>query len=153
MNKTYMKEVANLLGVELEEEFKLTDKSFEDYVYKFTDTYLFTKPHDSDYWFASSLLADIVNGTYEIEKHILTQKEKEYLSAVIKPFRHSVTGVIKVHVNKDEEYIEIYVIKSEDEQITEYVNLPTFKEGTMYKGMKANRCYAVEELGLLDENS
>ena len=80
-------------------------------------------------------------------KDILDSGEKEYLSNVIKPFKHKVKGIRKgeFYNNEDEqekEYITIY-IKNDFS-----INLPNFKKNTMYKNMEINKAYTLEELGL-----
>lgn len=76
----------------------------------------------------------------ECKPTILTDEEKAYLSAVIKPFRKRVECVRKM-VLKKEEFLKIYL---EDETIL----FPFFAKGTMYKGMEAYKLYTLEELGL-----
>lgn len=77
------------------------------------------------------------------EAQILDDEEKEYLSAVIKPFRDKVKYMLKNSYN--EEFISIVL---EDKERREYFNFPYFKKGTMYKGMEINKRYTLEELGL-----
>lgn len=77
---------------------------------------------------------------YIVEKEILDEEEKEYLSAVIKPFRYKIEYIAKHGVNK--EYIDICI--RNDSKII----FPYFKSGTMYKGMELNKKYTLEELGL-----
>ena len=77
---------------------------------------------------------------YIVEKEILDEEEKEYLSAVIKPFRDKIEYIAKHGVNK--EYIDICI--RNDSKII----FPYFKSGTMYKGMELNKKYTLEELGL-----
>lgn len=77
---------------------------------------------------------------YKREELILDEKEKEYLGNVIRPFRNSVKCIVK-RFNFAEEYI---VIKLNDGEIF----LPDFKKDTMYKNMKLNREYTLEELEL-----
>lgn len=78
------------------------------------------------------------------EHEILDKQEKEYLSAVIKPFRNRVSGIKKVHCEADsEEHIVIYYGKGFC-----YITLPDFDKGTMYKGMEDNKEYTLKELGL-----
>ena len=75
---------------------------------------------------------------------ILTDKEKAYLSSVIKPFRKDVEWIEKIkRYDGENEFIHITVKRNED-----CCELPTFKKGTMYKGMEANKAYTLEELGL-----
>lgn len=78
----------------------------------------------------------------ECDPEILTDKEKAYLSAVIKPFREDVVYIEKCIFSTGAEYIQICM--TEDET----VNFPNFKRGTMYKGMKTNKEYTLEELEL-----
>lgn len=77
------------------------------------------------------------------EAQILDDVEKKYLSAVIKPFRDKVKYMLKN--SSDVESISIVL---EDKERREYFNFPYFKKGTMYQGMKANKRYTLEELGL-----
>ena len=71
---------------------------------------------------------------------ILTDKEKAYLSSVIKPFREKVKYIKKIDYEK-KEYLKIYLGN-------EAVPFPFFTKGTMYKGMEVNKNYKLEELGL-----
>ena len=75
----------------------------------------------------------------EYDPKILTDKEKAYLSAFIKPFRDRVECVKKI-VHK-REFLKIFL---EDESIA----FPYFEKGTMYKGMEADKEYTLKELGL-----
>lgn len=79
----------------------------------------------------------------ECDPKILTDKEKAYLSAVIKPFRKRIKYIEKIdHSNvKNDQYLCIAL--ANDRCV-----LPNFKKGTMYKGMEAYREYTLEELGL-----
>lgn len=80
----------------------------------------------------------------EYKPPILTDKEKAYLSAVIKPFRKDVEWIEKIErYDGENEYIHITVKRNED-----CCELPAFKKGTMYKGMEANKAYILKELGL-----
>lgn len=73
---------------------------------------------------------------------ILTDKEKAYLTAVIKPFRDRVEYIEKRCFVSGTEYILISL------QNNKTLSFPTFKTGTMYKGMKSRKEYTLEELGL-----
>ena len=76
----------------------------------------------------------------ECKEDILTEKEKAYLSAVIKPFKNEV-----LDIQKKSRYCEwILIIMKDHERIC----LPFFEQGTIYKGMEENRRYTPEELGL-----
>lgn len=71
---------------------------------------------------------------------MLTEEEKAYLSEVIKPFRDEVTGILKG--DNGNEFIRISV------ENDGAFRLPYFKKGSMYKNMKTNKKYKLEELGL-----
>ena len=78
----------------------------------------------------------------EYKPNILEEKEKEYLAAVIKPFREKVKYIQKCFDLGNEAYIYIYVKKCGS------MIFPTFRRGTMYRGMEDNKRYTLEELGL-----
>lgn len=83
----------------------------------------------------------------EAKEPVLDYVEKEYLSAVIKPFRKIIVTVSKHRLNNDLEYIAIRV-KSLKEDEEENMCFPAFKIGTMYKCMELDKKYSLEELGL-----
>lgn len=79
----------------------------------------------------------------EYKEQILTEKEKTYLSSVIKPFRDKVKSITKFADTRcTEEYIYMVIEGPAD------ACLPRFDGNTMYKGMELNREYTLEELGL-----
>lgn len=82
----------------------------------------------------------------EIEP-ILTDEEREYLKAVIKPFRSRVESITKYgHIGG--EYIEIELDYNRLVFEQEAIWLPIFKKDTMYKDMELKKKYTLEELGL-----
>lgn len=83
---------------------------------------------------------EVENG-YIVKKEILDEQEREYLSSVIRPFRHKVEYIVKFDC-LPEEYISIWLPHDE------VINLPCFKKGTMYKEMGKCKKYTLEELGL-----
>ena len=79
----------------------------------------------------------------EYEPKSFDEKEKAYLSAVIKPFRERIKYIRKINhssVNKDQ-FLCIVLVNDR-------CGLPNFKKGTMYKGMELDKAYTLEELGL-----
>lgn len=78
---------------------------------------------------------------FERGKEILDETEKEYLKAIIRPFRNRVIGITKEECG-NKQYISID-IKNDSS-----IDLPIFKAGTMYRGMKAGYTYSLEELEL-----
>lgn len=85
------------------------------------------------------------NPTWERPQEILTEKEKAYLSAVIKPFRDEIEYIKKCVVATQVKY-EYLLIKVTDDSSA--IIFPKFEQGTMYKGMKPRKEYRPEELGL-----
>ena len=83
---------------------------------------------------------------YEREEEILDKEEKEYLSAVIKPFRNRIKSITKLNAGNEE---WIYFNLNRENRIDDFP-LPTFKKGIMYKEMESNKEYSLKELGLED---
>lgn len=76
-------------------------------------------------------------------KDILSDKEKEYLSAVIKPFKDKVKCITKEKCgDKCKDCIQIVLDDNER------ALLPCFNSGAMYRRMEYGREYTLEELGL-----
>ena len=98
-----------------------------------------------------------VRGTYssafqqwldmEHKEPILDDEERKYLSAVIKPFRDRVKSICKVNYLgvSSSEYQYLFITLSDGSY---NIDLPIFKRGTMYKGMKPAKDYTPEELDL-----
>ena len=82
------------------------------------------------------------------EPDILDEEEKEYLRAVIKPFRNRVISISKYFYVFDNAYaIDIYIKSSVGIFETEIIRLPLFKNN-MYTGMAKNKAYTLEDLDL-----
>lgn len=77
----------------------------------------------------------------EYKEEILDDVEKKYLSEVIRPFRKEVIAIEKLETYTGEEYILI-LFKDDG------MHFPNFEKGRMYKGMKLEKRYTPEELGL-----
>ena len=78
---------------------------------------------------------------------ILTKEEKEYLSAVIKPFRDKVKNIIKFSCAMNSHcYIDIVYDDTWGKDMT--IVMPPFKKNTMYKNMELGKKYTLKELGL-----
>ena len=139
-----MKDVARALGVELEEEFNIDDYG----KYKLTKDGLVHWSNAYQDWVNSGIFNDLLKGDVKIS--ILTEKEKEYLSAVIKPFRDRKVVINKHEYPQNEHKNECIQISVEfyDKTGGETISLPIFKKGTMYKGLESNKCYTLEDLGL-----
>ena len=82
--------------------------------------------------------------TLEVEKPILDEVERKYLSEVIRPFRDRVRYITKYTYDldgKNKEYISII-------SYGWTINLPAFKKGTMYKNMRSYKEYTLDDLNL-----
>ena len=79
---------------------------------------------------------------------ILDKTEKDYLRNIIKPFmsEHKIE-IEKCGLPSGDEYIRIkfYRLLNSNEH---FMDLPYFSKRKMYKGMKKNKYYTPEELGL-----
>ena len=143
----YMKQVAEMLGVELGEKFKINfhgDISSDEYYIDETTIHEVCDGRVNDYCYL--LLIALLNGVdtvVKLPKSILTEKEKEYLSYVIRPFRNRIKYICKNN-NEDEdtEFLDVQLDGND------FMALPNFKKGTMYKGMEFEKKYTLEDLGL-----
>jgi hypothetical protein len=83
----------------------------------------------------------------EHKEPILDDTERQYLSAVIKPFRDRVEFISKVVMDYQGGYTDCYIcIRFTDS--SNDMSFPVFCETDMYKGMKLYEKYTLEELGL-----
>ena len=146
MAKNKMAEVAKLLGVELNEEFGIENSNYR---YKFTNYGLRKRYLTVEEWATSCMLEDLLLGRVEIVKAvkpILDDVERRYLSNIIKPFRKQVISISKRSINYGE-FINIMI--DEGELVNpRSICLPYFIPGKMYKNMKVNREYTLDQLGL-----
>lgn len=84
-------------------------------------------------------------GTLKIDDMILSDEEKEYLSNIIKPFKSKVKYIVKMeYLNSN--FIEIYYNENDGAEYN--IALPNLEDDTMYKNMKTDKKYTLEELGL-----
>ena len=84
-------------------------------------------------------------------EQILDEIERQYLSSVIKPFKNRAVFVRKdCHKGLDGGRYEQIVIRVKSAMPDSFadIELPFFKEGTMYKGMKIYKEYTMKELEL-----
>lgn len=74
---------------------------------------------------------------------VLDDKEREYLSYGIRPFREKIECIYKHQMTYRDEYYIIVMLKDGDSLM-----YPRFKGNTMYNGMEVEKEYTLEELGL-----
>lgn len=86
------------------------------------------------------LINTICTAHYSVS--VLDKEEYDYLSVVLRPFRKSVSGIIKECINDKYEYLLVTLVDGDN------MSFPNFEKGTMYKGMVANSRYTLEALGL-----
>ena len=142
---TYMEQVAKMLDVEIGEEFKIEGHN-DNLKFQFTENRFLQSYGDAYGWVDSISIMTVLEGRakiIKIPKSILTEKEKEYLSYVIKPFRNRIKCFYKWTCD-DCNYEQIMA------PCTDYSHLdfPAFEKNTMYKGMEPNKKYTLEDLGL-----
>ena len=83
----------------------------------------------------------------EYDDNILTEKEKAYLSAVLKPFKNHTLTITKEDATDG---YNIIVMAGDEE--SQYYYFPMFPyESNMYKGMEVDKKYTPSELGLWEE--
>ena len=80
----------------------------------------------------------------DYKEPILDDVEKEYLQAVIKPFRNKIKYIAKFKCAYSENKRYIHIGFDKDDSLT----FPYFKADSMYKGMELNKAYTLKELGL-----
>lgn len=89
-----------------------------------------------------------LNQEIEIETDILSEKEKEYLKSIIRPFKDRVKYIEKkISMNCTGStfyYITIATKSVVNDNIIEITALPYFNlESKMYEGMELKKCYQV----------
>lgn len=99
-------------------------------------------------WLVNFNIVD--DNDWEECRGILDEEEKKYLSAVIKPFRDRVIYICKLEGGECSQFISIKAKKYDydEENRNEYIDLPYFREDTMYVNMEVGKEYTLEELGL-----
>ena len=77
------------------------------------------------------------------DNELLTSREREYLKFVFRPFASHIAYVQKLG-SGNSEFIKVYIWGENAVPML----FPDFKKGTMYKGMKSEVKYELEELGI-----
>ena len=92
-------------------------------------------------------IIDRINYDVKKTKEILTEKEKEYITNIIKPFSNKIKEIRKDCCEDKYEYLIISYI---DESEICSLLFPYFEKGKYYKNMELSKKYTLEELGLID---
>lgn len=143
MAENKIEKLAELLGVEIDKPFNIKGYAFNPC--KLTKTGMINNKKN----ITTVRLFQLLTGELEIEKPILSDSEKDYLENVLRPFKNRIMYVKKV-ASLGYECIRYRVhlpIKKYGDMTYE---LPYFDKGTMYKGMKTEEQYSLEELGLFE---
>lgn len=140
----HMEEVAKILNVEMDEEFKISGRKD---IWKINEKGLVSKSKKGEWEPYNAILMLLLIGEEEIQKPILDETEQKYLLQIIRPFRDKVQYIAKIRYCTSEEIFIGYKGSPDDVSISNIV-LPYFDSGTMYKGMKAGVDYSLEDLGL-----
>lgn len=87
------------------------------------------------------------SGYEPYEKPILDDAEKKYLGSFLRPYGDRVEAVMKADVGDSRQRI-VVCVAGEGGGPAEYIPLPSFPNGEMYRGMEDCKRYALRELGL-----
>lgn len=77
---------------------------------------------------------------FERKEEILDETEKKYLAEVIRPFRKDIMFISKIGFDGEE------FLKIDFKRPVNSFSLPFFEKNSMYKGMKVDQKYTLEEL-------
>lgn len=149
MAENKMKEVAELLGIEMDKPFNIKGYEFNPCV--LTENKFVNNRGQSLIHYALFML---LTGELEIEQLILDDVEKRYLENVLKPFKDRILFAKKTTAYENSGYEDsgyeyvCFKIVTPDGEDYNYLVLPYFIKGTMYKGMELDKQYSLEELGL-----
>lgn len=146
MAENKMKEVAELLGVEIDKPFNI--KGYKLNPCKLTNERIINNRGDM----ITMSFFKLLTGKLEVEQVILDDVERRYLENVLKPFKDRILFAKKTTIyntDSDYEYVCFKVVTPDNEDYN-YLILPYFIKGTMYKEMKIDKDYSLEELGLFE---
>ena len=144
MTENKIKEIAEMLGIEIGVPFNIKGYQFNPCI--LTRNSIENKLGNT----ICVTLFKLLTGELEIEKPILDDIEKRYLEGVFRPFKNRIMYIEKVE-QFGYEYIRYRVSMPVKKYGNESCVLPYFNKGTMYKGMKYNQQYSLEELGLFEQ--
>lgn len=132
-----VRKVFDMLGVEPGELFKVKDcDNCIHWRFYFNEELICYQIINNKEHIADNMLANILNGYYTIIKIgikvVLDDKEKTYLSNIIKPFRNKVSYIQKIG-NSKQSFIFIRLNNGES------TTLPLFDSNKMYINMVSNK--------------
>lgn len=86
----------------------------------------------------------------EHKERILTHEEKQYLEAILRPFKDRVTSITKTSIFNC--YADLFIdVTSIVESVSDDFSLPIFGKNDAYLGMEFDKEYTLKELGLFEK--
>lgn len=93
---------------------------------------------------------NFVNKDTEIIQPYLSEQEKEFLEARLRPFKDEIGCIIKERSDDDTDLYRIGIGGKVSSSL-ETIHFSWFKGNTMYQGMELNKYYILEDLELFEE--
>ena len=81
-------------------------------------------------------------------KPVLTPAEKEFLKAVIKPYKHKIISISKIQPFGFQSYYEIKIFIRNSHMANIYLPIDMFGKSYQFKGLELNTTYDFKTLGL-----
>ena len=139
MAKNWIFDIAEDLKVNIGEVFRIKGEGLVKYVFTEDGLMFYDKPR-GEWYYADNTLKDLVLGKLEIFKSItLSQKEKDYLKAVIEPYKDKVVYLYK---DKYPDCLVIGVSENYDEKIV----LPATAPGLEFNELELLEDYTLEDI-------
>ena len=140
-----MEEVVKILGVNFYEKFRIDGS---DRIYQINEDGMFFENEQGIWQEDVTLLYGLLLGDIDLVKlpeNTLTDKEREYLLNIIKPFKDRVQCITKdCYESGGDQFIDICYISKDCS--FEHIYLPAFEKGEMYNGMTVGKPYTLSEL-------
>ena len=146
MAENKIKEVAELLGVEIDKPFNIKGYAYNPC--KLTKNGMINEKG----YLANNRLFELLTGKLEIVKPILSDSEKDYLENVLRPFKDRIVYIEKLKSRDPSyEYIGFKIVYEDHRCPDNWCYLPYFREGTMYKNIELDKHYSIDELELFKQ--
>lgn len=159
----YIKEVATLFGLKVYEEFDINQVQYDprwnyskyEGLGRFRFTYNGLEKYDSDKreWVEpeATIFNCLLKGAYDIQKHVLTLKEKSYLEHMISPYEKYVKTFEKQSckiIDQEFECVQITTDDGYDEDKEVRTHTHLLPPGEMFKFMELGKKYEKFQLEL-----
>ena len=144
-----MSKLSKFIGIDEGVEFKFigNDNVFlKNAIFKIGEAELLIKLKNNDNWHTANININEVLELVPIPlpKKILTDTERDYLRAVIKPVKNKVTKIVKVSV-RDAEFIKVGLANGD------CISLYLFEKNTQFKNMIADKFYTLDEINMEEQ--